>query len=117
MEKCYREIQSRGEIAGVNILEMFILIAFPIVLFPFFTLLDWNVGIILMLDILLYFVFRIGNKVSHFDHGLTSFVFSKFVWPQKLSAFGLDERTYLKDEDASAGAEKWKRKISGNETR
>lgn len=106
MEKCYREIQTRGEIAGVNILEMFILIAFPIVLFPFFTLLDWNVGIILLLDILLYLAFRLGNKVSHFDYGLASFVFSKFVWPQKLSAYGLDERRYLKDENEPGAAGK-----------
>lgn len=106
MEKCYREIQSRGEIAGVNILELFILIGFPIILFPFFTLLNWNVGIILILDILLYLGFRLGNKISHFDHGLTSFIFSKFVWPQKLSAFGLDERRYLKEEQGAGAAEK-----------
>jgi hypothetical protein len=39
-EKCYRDLQSRGEIAGVGLFALFALIGLPIVLFPIFTLLN-----------------------------------------------------------------------------
>lgn len=99
MEKCYRDIQSRGQIAGLNLLEIFILVGIPLILFPIFTLLKLNFGIILIIEILLYTLFRLAARVSHFDYGLASFVFSKFIWPKKLSAFGLDERKYIRDNE------------------
>ena len=97
MEKCYRDIQSRGQIAGLSLLEVFILLAVPILLFPFFTLLNLNFGIILVIEILLYTLFRLAARVSNFDYGLASFVYSKFIWPRRLSAYGLDEKGYIKD--------------------
>ena len=75
MEKCYRDIQSRGQIAGLSLLEVFILLAVPILLFPFFTLLNLNFGIILVIEILLYKLFRLAARVSNFDYGLASFVY------------------------------------------
>jgi len=84
MEKCYRDIQNRGQIAGLNILEIFILLGVPILLFPLFTLIN------------LSSIFRLAARISHFDYGLASFVFSKFIWPRKLSAFSLDEKAYFK---------------------
>ena len=98
MEKCYREIQDRGQIAGLNLLELFILVGMPLLLFPIFTLLNFNFGIILIIEILLYCIFRLANRVSNFDYGLVSFIYSKFIWPQKLSAYILDEKQYLKNE-------------------
>jgi len=97
MEKCYRDIQSRGQIAGLSLLEIFILLAVPILLFPFFTLLNLNFGIILVIEIFLYTLFRLAARVSHFDYGLASFVYSRFIWPRSLSAYGLDEKEYIKD--------------------
>lgn len=99
MEKCYRDIQSRGQIAGLNLLEVFILLGVPLLLFPIFTLLKFNFGIILIIEILLYTIFRMAARVSHFDYGLVSLVYSKFIWPKKLSAYGLDETKYIKDDD------------------
>jgi hypothetical protein len=99
MEKCYRDIQSRGQIAGLNLLEVFILIGVPLLLFPIFTLLKLSFGIVLIIEILLYTLFRLAARVSHFDYGLVSFVFSKFLWPKHLSAFGLDEIKYIKDDE------------------
>jgi hypothetical protein len=97
MEKCYRDIQSRGQIAGLSLLEVFILLAVPILLFPFFTLLNLNFGIILVIEIFLYTLFRLAARVSHFDYGLASFLYSRFIWPRQLSAYGLDEKEYIKD--------------------
>lgn len=97
MEKCYRDIQSRGQIAGLSLLEVFILLGVPILLFPIFTLLKLSFGIILIIDLLLYVLFRLAARVSHFDYGLISFVYSKIIWPRQLSAYGLDEKEYLKD--------------------
>jgi uncharacterized membrane protein len=111
MEKCYRDIQTRGQIAGLNMLELFILIAIPILLFPVFTLLNINFGIILIIEILLFVIFRLAAKVSPFDYGFVSFVYSKFIWPQRLSAFVLDEKKYLKDE-SEAGKLKSQEKVS-----
>ena len=97
MEKCYRDIQNRGQIAGVNLLEVFVLLGVPIILFPIFTLLNLNFGFILIIEVFLYAVFRLANRVSHFEFGLLSFIYSKFIWPKKLSAYGLDESQYIKD--------------------
>lgn len=99
MEKCYRDIQSRGQIAGLSILEIFVLIGVPIVLFPIFTLLNIYSGIIIVLEIVLYFLFRLAIRVSSFDYGLASFIYSRFVWPKKLSAYPLDETKYIKTRD------------------
>jgi len=99
MEKCYRDIQSRGQIAGLNLLEVFILIGMPLILFPIFTLLKLNFGIILIIEVFLYTLFRLAARVSHFDYGLASFVFSKLIWPRQLSSYGLDEKKYIKDNE------------------
>jgi len=99
MEKCYRDIQNKGQIAGLNLLEVFILLGVPILLFPIFTLLGLSFGIILIIEILLYCIFRMAARVSNFDYGLASFIYSKFMWPKKLSAYGLDEKQYLKDKN------------------
>jgi len=53
-------------------------------------------GVILIIEVLLYTIFRLAARISHFDYGLASFVFSKFIWPRKLSAFSLDEKAYFK---------------------
>ena len=97
MEKCYRDIQSRGQIVGLSLLEVFILLAVPILLFPFFTLLNLSFGIILVIEVLLYTVFRMAARSSHFDYGLLSLVYSRFIWPRRLSAYEIDEREYIKD--------------------
>jgi len=99
MEKCYRDIQSRGQIVGLNLLEVFILLGVPLLLFPIFTLLKLNFGIIIIVEILLYAIFRMAARVSHFDYGLVSMVYSKFIWPKQLSAYGLDETKYYKDDE------------------
>lgn len=101
MEKCYRDIQSKGFILGLNLMEVFILLAVCLVLFPIFTLFDLNMGIIFALALILFFVFRLANRLSVFDYGLLSFIYSKFVWPQRLSAYALDEKPYLKNESDS----------------
>jgi hypothetical protein len=100
MEKCYRDIQSRGQLGGLSLLEVFILLAVPILLAPIFTLLKLSFGIILVIEILLYTLFRLAARASHFDYGLASFVYSKLVWPKQLSAYGLDEKRYIKDNDS-----------------
>ncbi len=97
MEKCYRDIQSRGQIAGLSLLEVFILLGVPLLLFPIFTLLKLNFAIILIIEIFLYTLFRLAARVSHFDYGLASFVYSKFIWSKYLSAYGLEEKVYIKD--------------------
>ena len=96
MEKCYRNIQDRGQIAGLNLLDLFILIGMPILLFPIFTLLSLNFSIIFAIELLLYVLFRLAGRVSNFEYGLTSFIYSKFIWPKKLSAYVLDEKLYIK---------------------
>ena len=106
MEKCYRDIQSRGQIAGLSLLEVFILLAVPILLFPFFTLLNLNFGIILIIELFLYTLFRLAARVSHFDYGLASFVYSKFIWPRNLSAYGLNEKEYVKDKSQNPNLDK-----------
>jgi len=94
-EKCYRDLQSRGEIAGVGLFALFALLAVPIVLFPIFTLLDVSFFYILVLELMLFFVFRQGNRVSPFEHGLLSYIYFNFIWPRKLSAYKLEERDYF----------------------
>lgn len=101
MEKCYRDIQSRGQIAGLSLLEVFVLLAVPILLFPIFTLLNLSFGIILVTEILLYALFRMAARSSHFDYGLLSLVYSRFIWPRRLSAYEIDEREYFKDKGDS----------------
>jgi len=102
MEKCYRDIQSRGQIAGLSILEIFILIGVPIILFPIFTLLNIYSGIIIVIEIILYLLFRLAIRVSSFDYGMASFIYSRFIWPKKLSAYSLDETKYIKTRDEPA---------------
>lgn len=99
MEKCYRDIQSRGQLAGLSLIEVFILLGVPILLFPIFTLLKLSFGIILVIDVLLYLLFRLAARSSQFDYGLVSLVYSRFIWPRQLSAFGLDEKRYFKDNE------------------
>jgi hypothetical protein len=94
-EKCYRDLQSRGEIAGVGLFAVFALIGVPIVLFPIFTLLQVSFFYILLLDLALFLLFRLGNRVSPFEHGLISYVCFNFLWPRRLSAFKLEEQDYL----------------------
>jgi hypothetical protein len=94
-EKCYRDLQSHGEIAGVGLFELFALLAVPLALFPIFTLLDISFFYILLVVLALFFLFRQGNQVSPFAHGLISFYCFNFVWPKKLSAYKLEERDYL----------------------
>lgn len=108
MEKCYRDIQNRGQIAKINVLELFILIGVPLILFPIFTLFNLNTFVIILIEIALYVIFRMADRISTFDYGMASFVYSRFIWPQKLSAFALDERRYIieKDEEQAAGSGK-----------
>jgi hypothetical protein len=94
-EKCYRDLQSRGEIAGVGLFALFALLAVPILLFPLFTLLKVSFFYILVLDLILFFLFRLGNRVSPFEHGLISYACFNFIWPRKLSAYKLEEKDYL----------------------
>jgi hypothetical protein len=94
-EKCYRDLQSHGEIAGVGLFALLALIAVPILLFPIFTLLEINFFYILVIDIALFVLFRMANRVSPFAHGLVSFVCFYFIWPKKLSAYKLEEKDYL----------------------
>jgi len=94
-EKCYRDLQSRGEIAGVGLFALFALVAVPILLFPIFILLNVSFFYILILDLFLFFLFRLGNRVSPFEHGLLSYIYFNFIWPRRLSAYKLDEQDYL----------------------
>lgn len=99
IEKCYRDIQSRGQLAGLSLVEVFILLGVPILLFPIFTLLKLSFGIILIIDVLLYALFRFAARSSQFDYGLISFFYFQFIWPRHLSAFGADEKIYLKEDE------------------
>jgi hypothetical protein len=94
-EKCYRDLQSRGEIAGVGLFELLALVAVPILLFPIFTLLNLSFFFILVIEVVLVVLFRMANRVSPFAHGLASYVFYHFIWPKKLSAYKLEEQDYL----------------------
>ena len=96
MEKCYRDIQDRGQIAGMSIIEIFILIGLPLILFPIFTVFNLNVIFILALEVLLVVIFRLAGRLTTFDYGLASFVLSRFVWPSRLSSYTLDEQRYIK---------------------
>jgi hypothetical protein len=101
-EKCYRDLQSRGEIAGVGLFELLALVAVPILLFPIFTWLEVSFFYILVIDLVLFFVFRLANRVSPFEHGLVSYVCFNFIWPRRLSAYQLDERDYVVKRQHSA---------------
>ncbi len=95
MEKCYRDIQARGQIAGLSIIEVFILLGIPLLLFPLFTLLGWPTLFIMGLEAALYFIFRLADRASHFGYGLFSLLYFTFVWPRQLSGYPLDEPRYL----------------------
>lgn len=94
-EKCYRNLQSHGEIAGVGLFALLALVAVPILLFPIFTLLEINFFYILLIDVALLVVLRLANRLSPFEHGLVSYVCFHFYWPKKLSAYRLQEKDYL----------------------
>jgi hypothetical protein len=96
LEKCYREIQAHGQLGGVSIIEIMILLAFPIMLAPIFTWLGLNLLFVLALDLILYALLRFGNRISGFDYGVVSFFSFNFIWPRRLSGFNLDEHDYLK---------------------
>ncbi|MBC6947529.1 hypothetical protein DWB58_06285 [candidate division KSB1 bacterium] len=95
-EKCYREIQAHSQLAGVSPIEAIILLAVPIVLAPFFTLMDINLLFAFVIDIFVYALLRFSNRLSGFDHGLVSFLSFHFIWPKQLSGFKLDEHDYLR---------------------
>ena len=84
---------------GLNLPELFVLIAVPLILFPLFNLLNISGFIVFGIVIILYVVFRMAEKVSTFENGLLSFMMSKFVWPEHLSAYQLDEQKYIIDEE------------------
>ena len=94
-EKCYREIQTPGQLGGVSIIEILVLLAIPIMLAPLFTFLEINLLFIFVIDIGVYAVLRAGNRISGFDHGVFSFIYYHFIWPRKLSGYTLDEHDYL----------------------
>ena len=97
-EKCYRSLQDQGEIGGMSLIELLVLMAVPIALIPTFTLFDINFLFILAIESLLFAAIRIGNKVSPFRFGMLSFICFHFIWPKNLSAFQLQEVDYfLKD--------------------
>ena len=95
-EKCYREIQAHGQLGGVSIIELFVLIAFPIALAPLFVWLELNLLIVFALTLMLYAVLRVGNRVSGFDFGVISFLSFYLLWPRQLSAFVLEEHDYVR---------------------
>jgi len=95
-EKCYREIQSHGQLAGVSPIEAIILLAVPIVLAPILTVLNINLLFSLALALVLYAILRLSSTVSGFDHGAISFILYHFVWRRNLSSFALDEHDYLR---------------------
>jgi len=97
-EKCYRHLQSRGEIFGMSLFEVFALLAAPIILFPVFTLFKMNFIYIVFFEAILFTIFRMANKVSPFPFGMLSFVAYHMLWPKKLSAFKLKEYDYLVSE-------------------
>ncbi|RMD99968.1 MAG: hypothetical protein D6814_04570 [Calditrichaeota bacterium] len=94
-EKCYRDLQTHSEIGGLSLFELIALLAVPILLFPIFTLLDISFLFILLVEIAMFFLFRLANKLSPFNFGLASYVFYHFIWPRKLSAYKLEEHDYL----------------------
>ena len=94
-EKCYRDLQSHGEIAGIGLFALLVLVAVPILLFAVFTLLKINFIFILVIDLALFVIFRMASRVSPFEHDLVSFVCFHFVWPKRLSAYRLEEKDYL----------------------
>ena len=100
-EKCYREIQARGQLGGVSLFELLALLAFPIALAPLFVWLELNLLFVFALDVALYAVLRLGNRVSGFEYGVISFLSFHFFWPRQLSAFGLDEHDYVRRADGA----------------
>ena len=101
-EKCYREIQSHGQLGGVSPIELIVLIGFPILVAPVLTMLDLNLLLAFALDAIVYAVLRISNRLSGFEHGVISFLNFQFVWPRKLPAFPLEEHDYLRRNDRNS---------------
>ena len=97
-EKCYRHLQSRGEILGMSLFEGFALLTAPIILFLLFTLFKINSIYIIFFEAILVTIFRMGNKVSPFQFGMLSFVAYHVLWPRKLAAYKLEEYDYLVSE-------------------
>ncbi len=95
-DKCYREISAHGQLGGVSLIELLALLAFPIALAPLFVWLELNLLFVFALDVALYAVLRMGNRISGFDHGVISLISFHFFWPRQLSAFGLEENDYLR---------------------
>lgn len=94
-EKCYRDLQSRGELAGVGLFELLALLALTLLLFMLFNLLNLSLVYILIIDVLLFALLRQANRISPFEHDLLSLISFHFIWPRKLSAYKLDEHDYL----------------------
>lgn len=95
-EKCYREIQSPGELFGISFVEIMVLIAVPLLLAPFFTLIKINLIYALAIDALLYALVRFSNRLSGFEYGVISALCYHFVWPRQLSGYVLDEHDYIR---------------------
>lgn len=94
-EKCYRDLQNRGEIAGVGLFELMALLALTLLLFMLFNLLGLSLLYILILDVIVFAILRQANRISPFEHDLISFFSFHFVWPKKLSAYRLEEHDYV----------------------
>ncbi|MDZ7344693.1 MAG: hypothetical protein ONA90_09305 [candidate division KSB1 bacterium] len=94
-EKCYRDLQHRGEIAGVGLFELMALLAVTLLLMMLFNLLDLSFLYILVIDVIALAILRQANRISPFAHDLLSYVCFHFIWPKKLSAYQLEEHDYL----------------------
>lgn len=90
-EKCYRDLQTQGEVFGIGLFELLALLAVPLLLFPIFTLLDVSFLYIAAVEIVLIVLFRLANSVSPFRYGFISYVHYHFIWPRALSGYPLDE--------------------------
>jgi hypothetical protein len=94
-EKCYRDLQNRGEIAGVGLFELMALLAVTLLLFMVFNLLRLSLIYILIIDVIAFAILRQANRISPFEHDLISFFCFHFIWPRKLSAYRLEEHDYV----------------------
>jgi hypothetical protein len=88
-------------LGGVSLIELFILLGFPIALAPVFVWLNLNLLFVFALDLVLYALLRMGNRVSGFDYGVISFFSFHFLWPRQLSGFALEEHDYLRRVEAA----------------
>jgi hypothetical protein len=94
-EKCYRDLQSRGELAGISLFELMALLALTLLLFMIFNLLGLSLIYIVVIDVIIFAILRQANRISPFEHDVISLFCFHFVWPRKLSAYKLDEQDYL----------------------